>query len=253
MTYRKKLVASALAVVGLAILTGCGGATPPPGYAPGKTGSNPTTPPGGVAGGCIAMNPYAGGGAAAVGFRGQNVYFNWTNVVGGILPMAGQQSVGQVQVTGGAGGATMGGLTLSRANWRNTQIVMQVSGSQQHNQAPYQGYPNGSFPYQNQQYNPYSGYPYGGTYQAQLANITGSIYLSPEELYYMTGGMFGGGYYGGMMPTYPGQYPTGGYPQQQQQLCFSGMGFDLGVYNGILYAGNVYLYINGGQPVTVEF
>ena len=51
-------------------------------------------------------------------------------------------------------------------------------------------------------------------------------------------------------PVVPGQIPgqiPGQYGQYGQVPCVSGVAFNLGNYNGTLYGGFVWLYINGTQ------
>lgn len=219
-TLRK--VAAAIVVLSAATLTGCGKS--------GSSNSTGTLPPGGGPGGPIqtgACVPISG----AIGFQGSNIYFDSANIIGGLIPNS-QTQVGQMGVGSGGGSGP-----YQRQAMDGT-ITMNVYNSQTQ-------YP-GQYPGQNPQYpNQYpTQQPQG---PSQVANVSGTLYLSQAtqaDIMYRFGGQ---GQYPQPYPTYPGQYP-GQYPNQypqQQQVCVSGIAMNLGHYNTYLYGGAVYLYING--------
>lgn len=224
---RKDRIAIALAFASILALTGCGHAnnvtpipqpiTGFPGY--GQVGS----------GGCIPINQ-------PIGFGGTGIYFDWANIVGGMLPQS-TQPMGSMGVINGYPQQGGIGQTYQRSG-SDGMITMSVTSAQSpYGSAPYPGYPSGTFP------SPYGQqYPYTQPYQQQvqgLVNATGSIAISPlvqSDIIFRTGG--------GVAPGYPTQP---GYPAQGNVPCVSGIAINLGHYYSTIYGGYVYLFLNGSQ------
>jgi len=225
---KKRLVLALTVASTLALLTGCGTGSSTGPYPPGGV----PQPLPGLPAGCAPIT-------SPVGFTASNIYFSWSSVIGGILPNNGQ-SVGQVIV----GGAAAGG-PYQRSG---------VDGSISMNITPM----NTAQPTYGTSYS--TGY-YGGT-ATQTANATGIVTISPQvqqQIMMAYGGTSGSYYptYGTSYPTsYPSTYPStypGTMPMTQmptmggQQVCVSGIAFNLGHYGTTLYGGNVFLYLNGTQ------
>ena len=241
---RLKRLATALAIAGVsAVLVGCGSHNNDSATAPIVTSPNGTIPgtvlPGG--GGCVPINQ-------AIPFTAQGIYFSYANIVGGYVP-GNQQPIGQVVI----GGAAQGGQFSRNAVDLNISMNIIPNQVQYNGQYP-TGYPNSIYPgtvptgYQNPQYSGIPGYnTYGQT--PGLANATGVITINPatqQEIMAQFGGMTTGttGY-----PYTQNPYGTGTtYPYGTGQVpCVSGIAFNLGNYNGVLYGGFVWLYLNGTQ------
>jgi hypothetical protein len=255
-----KRIATALAIAGVsAVLVGCGSSNNTvPAVLPGSTIPGIGGLPGG--GGCVPITQ-------PIPFTGQNIYFSYSSIVGGYVPGA-SQPIGQVVI----GGAVAGGQFTRDAV--DMYIAMNVIPAQMTYGGQYPpGYPGSIYPGGAQyptvppgyQYPTTSGIPgynqYAGFGQTPgAANVQGMIQIKPatqQEIMLQFGGGYGG--YGTIpgvpgqpgYPSYPG-YPTTGVPGQYpgaygQVPCVSSVAFNLGNYDGILYGGFVWLYLNGTQ------
>ncbi len=265
-----KSIATAIAILSLAILSGCG--SNPQSNTP-INGANGLYP-GGVGGmigggGCVPVS-------TPISFQAQGVYADYANLVMGRLPSTGQQ-VGQVVVGAGSmmanggynsyatyPGRVNGAMTLSLGQGNYGQVGL-----------PYSGYPYGSSnvgmnttPLMTGMNNMYSQYPAQNGYassnwNAMTSSATGMIQLSAaaqQQIMYMVqsnpsmyggyGGMTGmNGYNTGMM-NMPG-YNTGMTGMNgmygMSSACVSSIAMNIGKWDSyrLIYGGTVYLYLNG--------
>jgi hypothetical protein len=236
-------VAPALAAFCLAILSGCQQAQPVIG------GGGYGGLPGMGAGGCVPIT-------SPISFTAQNIYQDYARLIGGFLPYSGGQPIGQVMVGGygmAGGGAYpggYGGYTYASQNGSDGYITMTLSTGMYgmgygQMQIPYQGYPyQNAAPYPNAggfnqiPWNGSSGYV-PGSWNPNTMSAMGSLQLSQlviqDIMLQSQMGMFG---YGGMGGMGYGMGP-----------CVSGISFQLSKWDqtGMIYNGNVYLYLNGTQ------
>lgn len=266
-TNKWKRVATALAILGLPILAGCGQNQPiqniPGGQYPG------------IPGGYIPGSPVGNGQCMPISmpivFSGQGVYADYANIVGGRIPYSGQQ-IGQI-FPGGAPGGVGGMMTYNtmpnRPDGAVTLTLGQNFGGQPYGgQVPYAGYPNQyTAPMPSQMpYMPWTGAQPGyvpQTWGPNLATIMGQIQISPmvQQDIMMRVQMgqipIGYGQMGGMPGQFPGQMPgqmpfgygQPGYGQNYygQNICVSSIAMNMGKWDtqGLIYGGQIYLYLNG--------
>lgn len=252
---RLRRLATALAIAGVsAVLVGCGSSNnTTPAVIPGTT--VPTA--GGVLPGGGSCAPITG----PIPFTGQGIYFSYTSIVGGYVPGS-AQPIGQVVV----GGAATGGQFSRNAVDVNISMNVIPAGMSYGGTYP-PGYPNSIYPgtiptgYQYPTTSGITGYPgYAGFGQSPgTASVQGVLTINPADQQAIML-QFGSGSYG-TIPGYPGTYPgsnPGTYPSTYpgaypgtgaygQVPCVSGVAFNLGNYNGILFGGYVWLYLNGTQ------
>ncbi|OFZ21298.1 MAG: hypothetical protein A2X94_07555 [Bdellovibrionales bacterium GWB1_55_8] len=216
---RGKSVATALAIVGLTALTGCGkSSTPVTGGPVGYIPPQQLLPGGGIAGQCMPIS-------AQIGFTGTGIYVDSASIRGGAIP--GTQTMGQMNVTTvGAGGP-----------FQRSGVDGTISMNVMLNNAAQPTVP---------------GYPTGGYWPTPMtpttANVTGFIAINPQtqqDIIYKFGGTTG--YYPTYptYPTYPGTLPVPTTPTQQ--VCVSGIAIDTGHKETQLFNIRVFLYLNNSQ------
>ena len=240
----KKKIATVLAILGVAFLSGCGS---------GNNGS--TAPVVGTSNGLYGLGVGAGGCVPItqpISFQINGAYFDSSNLVGGQIPQTGT-SIGQFAGIG-AGGGIVGSYVGS--NWTYGTVSMQINsmGAYQSGiynsqypsyQVPYSGYP---------QYAPNNPYGSYGSVNPNQAVVQGSIQISPSMINTIMSQMSPYGYGGYPSPyntgmqqglfAYPGVSPQplgagGGYP------CVSQVAMNIGHSGFQLYGGQVFLYMNG--------
>ncbi|HCM40558.1 MAG: hypothetical protein A2070_00430 [Bdellovibrionales bacterium GWC1_52_8] len=208
----KRRIAAIAAGAGLLALTGCGGQANNGGV--GGIG-------GGLIGGCIPIT-------AQIGFTGTNVYYDSSNIRGGLIPGT-NQAIGQISVTTAAAGGPY------QRQGSDGTISMNV--------LP-QGVVAPQYPYNTGYYPPVNSYqPQGG------ASVTGFIALSQlvqnDIMMKFSNGMTNTGY------AYPYTQPgvVNPYTPQIPNVCVSGVAMDVGhtYQTHMLYGGRFYLYMNNTQ------
>ncbi len=253
-----KSIATAIAVLSLAILSGCG--SNPQSTSP-VMGANGSMYPG--------MGGIGGGGCAPISqpisFQAQGVYADYANLVMGRLPSTGQQ-VGQVAVGTGAGvGAMNTGSSYATYPGRSNGAMSLTLGQGNYGQVglPYSGYPYGSqnvgmntTPLMTGMNNMYSQYPSqngmaSSNWNAMSASATGVIQLSAaaqQQIMYLvqSNPQAYGGYgmnTGGYNQGYNQGYNTG----YGSNVCVSSIAMNIGKWDSyrLIYGGTVYLYLNG--------
>ncbi|HTL12475.1 MAG TPA: hypothetical protein VL588_08315 [Bdellovibrionota bacterium] len=236
--------AAALLALGLAVLSGCGGSSPPPSMFGGIPGSSTGGLPLG-SGGCIPIQ-------SPIGFSGQNIHFDTYNLVGGNLPPIDYWPTkveGMVAVGGGGVSGVSGSLPMQGSGF---------DGSLQINVLMPQQQPYGTQPYGTTQPYPYTQPTYGyNSYPTGRANVQGTLSISPTTQYeIMQSQLQSSGYtYGMPVPgTYSGTpYTNVTQPMGVQQACVSGVAFNMGYQVNRPY-GKFYIYLNGtGHGFTLGF
>ncbi len=230
-----KRIAALITLISISLLVGCGKSEPPPANnQPSGPSVGPPPPPPSI---CVPVGQ-------PIGFIASNAYFYQPG------QYAGAVAAGQIPPNNPS--------YLSVPQQFAGQSFGQVSTQPAQNsyQNPYQNpYPGASYMGRNMKGdmiqlsisqpqvaqppgNPYP-YYYPTPSSSSTANITGTVFTTVNPFQFQ-----------------PGPFPVPGQqPQQQAQICVSGVGFALNIRNGTqLYLGNVYLYTNNSpHGMVLEF